>query len=217
MNDVPANGGRQARRRAATRARLLEAAQQVIADHGFEAVSFADVTKAADLGTGTIYTYFPTLDDLKDAVGHAALDTFGDQLDRMAATLSDAAEIYAFSLRQLVRAARTDPVWGRLVVQMGVAHPLLMQVLGPRATRDLQLGREQGRFHFADLDVVVACTFGSLQAVLNLVVSDPDNEGAGRRYAVAMLRMVGMPADEAEEIAQRPLPSLPEPDTNRMA
>lgn len=210
------SGGRQARRRAATRARLLEAAQEVIAEQGFEAVTLADVTKAADLGTGTIYSYFPTVADLKDAVGHAALDTFGDQLDRMASSLEDAAEVYAFSLRQLVRAAGTDPVWGRLMVQMGVAHPLLVQVLGPRARRDLTLGREQGRFHFVDLDVAVACTFGSLQAVLNLVVSDPDNDKAGTRCAVAMLRMVGMPHADAEEIARRPLPALPAPVETRI-
>lgn len=215
MNEAPAAPGRQARRRAATRSRLLAAAQQLIAERGFDAVTLADVTKAADLGTGTIYTYFPTIADLKDAVGHEALDTFGDQLDRMASALDDSAEVYSFSLRQLVRAARTDPVWGRLMVQMGVAHPLLMEVLGPRARRDLERGREQGRFHFMDLDIAVACTFGSLQAVLHLVVSDPDNESAGRRYAVAMLRMVGMSDEEAEAIAQRPLPVLPEPQAHR--
>lgn len=187
----------------------------MIADRGFDGVTLADVTKAADLGTGTIYTYFPTIDDLKDAVCHAALDSFGDQLDRMASSIDDAAEVYSFSLRQLVRAARTDPVWGRLVVQMGVGHPLLMQVLGPRARRDLARGREEGRFHFLDLDVVVACTFGSLQAMLDLVVNDPDNEAAGRRFAVAMLRMVGVDADEAEALALRRLPALPEPGASR--
>lgn len=203
-------GGRQWRRRARTRAKLLSAARELIAERGVDGVTMLDVTTAADMGAGTVYNYFASVQELTTALIHAEIDFFGGRLDALAGGLSDPAEVYAASLRHLVRHAMGDPLWGRFYVQLGVAHPLVLEVLGPRCRRDLQAGVDAGRFGIEDLDLAVACTFGALAAVLDLVTSTPERADTATRYAAGMLRMVGVPADEAREIASRPLPDLVE-------
>lgn len=213
----PGPAGRRERQRARTRARLVDAATRLIADRGLGGVAMSDVTSEADLGTGTIYNHFPTFDGLVEAVVAEALETEGAQLDALTADVEDPAEVFAASLRHLVLHATSDPLWGRLLVRLGVSHPQLMKVLGPRAARDLRAGIRSGRFDIRDLDVVTACTFGSLTGVLQLVVGRAGEEGAAdvagaevaTTYAVSMLQMVGVPASEAHEVARRPLPSFP--------
>jgi AcrR family transcriptional regulator len=46
--------------RAATRQRIVEAAQQQFAQRGFEATTTRDLARAARIATGTLFNYFPT-------------------------------------------------------------------------------------------------------------------------------------------------------------
>lgn len=58
-------------RGAATRARLLEAAEAEIGEKGFRRASVSSITKRAAVGQGTFYLYFPTKEDaLRELVRH---------------------------------------------------------------------------------------------------------------------------------------------------
>jgi hypothetical protein len=94
------------------------------------------------------------------------------------------------------------------MVQLGVAHPQLITVLDPRVARDLRIGIASGRFAIPSVDIAIACTFGSLIAVLSLVVSGTKVKDPATLYAASMLRLVCLNAEEAEEVSHRPLPAL---------
>jgi hypothetical protein len=83
-----------------------------------------------------------------------------------------------------------------------------MTVLDPRVARDLRIGIASGRFAIPSVDIAIACTFGSLIAVLSLVVSGTKVKDPATLYAASMLRLVGLNAEEAEEVSHRPLPAL---------
>jgi AcrR family transcriptional regulator len=51
-----------------TRTRILEAAEQVFADHGFHDASIVKITEAAGVGQGTFYLYFASKKDVFDEV-----------------------------------------------------------------------------------------------------------------------------------------------------
>ena len=180
-----------------------------MAERGVEAVGLAEITDAADLGAGTFYNYFQSRDEIVEAVAEASIESMGGALDRMTADMPDAAEVFAASLRHLVLKAVTDPLWGWFVVRLGVAHPKLIEILGPRAARDLRRGVDAGRFAIPDIDIATSCTFGSLLATLHLVLSTETKDGVDELFAQTMLCMVGVPAREAREVASRPLPPLP--------
>lgn len=196
---------RRSRRREQTRARLIDAARTLMAERGFNEVGIAEITEAADLGTGTFYNYFPSREQLQAAVAEDSMEKVGDVLDREVSSLEDPAEAFAGSLRHLVRHALSNRVWGGFLVQMGAAHPALVRILGPRARRDLLRGLESGRFTIDDLDLATTCTFGSLIASIQLAMDSEPREDRDQIFARAMLRMVGVPAGEAAEVAGRPL------------
>jgi len=52
--------GRRERRRAETRARILQSALSLFARQGFAATHVEQITEAADVGKGTFFNYFPT-------------------------------------------------------------------------------------------------------------------------------------------------------------
>lgn len=200
--------GRQQRRREITRARLIEAARTLMAERGVDSVGISEITDAADLGAGTFYNYFQSRDDIVEAVAEASIESVGSALDRLTADMADPAEVFAASLRHLVLRTSTDPVWGWFIVRMGAAHPRLLSILGPRAARDLRGGVEAGRFSIPDTDIATSCTFGALISTMHLVLSTDAPEGTDQLFARTMLAMVGVDADEAREVAARPLPPL---------
>lgn len=212
-NETKAKGtnapvGRQQRRREQTRARLINAAKKLMAERGVESVGISEITETADLGAGTFYNYFSSRDDIVEAVAEASIESVGAALDRLTANMADPAEVFSASLRHLVLRATTDPVWGWFIVRMGVAHPALITALGPRASRDLRQGVDAGRFSIANIEMATSCTFGALISAMHLVLSTDQPKGTDQLFARNMLAMVGLNANEAEEVAARPLPLL---------
>lgn len=210
---TPAPASRHQRRREKTRARLIDAARTLVAERGVDAVGLSDITEAADLGAGTFYNYFHSRDEIVEAVAEESIESLGARMDLMTAGMPDAAEVFASSLRHLVRHAIGDPLWGWFVVRLGIAHPKLIDILGPRAARDLRKGVDSGRFTIPDVEIATACVFGALLSTLHHVVSTRTQDGADEVFAQAMLCMVGVPPEEARDVASRPLPALPEPVT----
>lgn len=202
--------GRREKRAETTRKNLMWAARQLMASGGPDSITIQSITKIADIGQGTFYNYFANRDEVIDAVILAEVESLGSRLDRLTAGMSDAAEIYAYSLRHLMRTAVTDPVWGWMVVRMGIAQQGLLSQLGPRAARDIKIGIDSGRFKVENLEVATAMTFGSLLAVMRDYLRSQTKVDPSNVYAENLLRMVGLSPQEAQEISNRKLPDLPD-------
>lgn len=71
---------RATRRRLRTRAQLLDAARRLIIDKGYEAVTIADITDAADVGKGTFYLHFSDKEDLTHALVRDGLEELADSI-----------------------------------------------------------------------------------------------------------------------------------------
>lgn len=66
----------------ATRDRIIEAADQLFYQHGFEPTSFADIAEAVQISRGNFYHHFKTKDDILEAVIGLRLARTQDMLDR---------------------------------------------------------------------------------------------------------------------------------------
>lgn len=206
---------RASRRRVRNRRRLVEAAAALMAEGGPEKVTISAITNRADLGAGTFYNYFTSRDEIVEAVIASTVEITGQRLDALTTDMHDAAEIYSFSLRHLLRTAVTDPLWGWLVVRLGVAQGELIATLGPRCRRDLMIGVRAGRFRIPDVDLATSMTFGALLSAMHARLSGGEPADPEPVFAEFMLRMVGIPDDEAREITRRTLPPLPSLDRAR--
>ncbi len=56
--------GLRQRKKERTRALIADAARRLFAERGFEAVTVADVARAAEVSEGTVFNYFPTKEEL---------------------------------------------------------------------------------------------------------------------------------------------------------
>ena len=70
--------GRRERTKAANRAAILAAAQEVFASEGYGAASVRDIVRRTDLASGTFYNYFPD----KDAIFVALIADVGEEARR---------------------------------------------------------------------------------------------------------------------------------------
>ena len=82
--------------------------------------------------------------------------------------------------------------------------------LAPRALRDIEQAAAAGRFTVDDPRLALAVARGALLGLGKLLRDEPDRDDAAAadRVTEDVLRLFGLPADEAREICRRPLPDL---------
>lgn len=87
MNDEATGGRAEPKRRAGsatskTRTAILRGAEQIMAEHGYAAVTYRSVAAGAAVTPGLVQYYFPVLDDLFIALLRADTDRIIDHLTR---------------------------------------------------------------------------------------------------------------------------------------
>lgn len=79
-NQGSGNGDRRQRRIAARRAQILEAAEIVFSEKGYERATTRDIADMADVAEGTLYNYFGSKSEILDAVAQSFADTISDEI-----------------------------------------------------------------------------------------------------------------------------------------
>ena len=197
---------RQARRREATRTRLLKAAKTLFARQGPDNTRIQEITEEADVGFGSFYNHFDSKDAIIEAVLKETVAAQGQAVAALTAEMDDPAEIVAAAHRYFVRRARSDPDWGWLLVRLDASHDVLISALGPLARRDLHNGIADGRLQVPDERVALFAAGGAMLAVMRAVLDGQAPKDADIHHAEGILRMLGLSADDAATVARRPLP-----------
>jgi len=80
--------------------------------------------------------------------------------------------------------------------------------LTPRILLDITAAAEAGRFQVENPRLALAATVGSVLATLQMALADPDfaAQPVDEQLAEHLLRMFGLPADEARRLSAGPLP-----------
>lgn len=174
-------------RRAARRERLLQAAQELIGSEGYAGVSVAAVARRAGVGTGSVYTHFPSKGELLSEVFRRAAGREVEAAREAAASAGDAAQRLAAAVEALARRALrgrrqawallaepVDPVVDaeRLVFRRAYAE-VLAAVLAD--------GVAAGELPEQDVELTAAALIGAigeaLTGPLSPVAPDPDVAG----------------------------------------
>ena len=218
MSEQPeASVNRLERRKQRTRAALIKAAQRFIAAGKVNA-PVLEITQAADVGMGSFYNHFESKEQLFEAAVTEVLDSHGALLDALTPSVDDPAETFARSYRLTGRLFRRRPQESQILLANGMQLLASERGLAPRALRDIQEAKRAGRFTVDDPELALAMAGGALLGLGNLLRNQPDRDDAAATDAVTedILRLFGLPAEEAGEICRRPLPDLDgltEPDS----
>ncbi|GAA4087081.1 TetR/AcrR family transcriptional regulator [Nonomuraea soli] len=99
-------------------ARILDSARELVADHGAAKVTVSEISRAAGVGKGTVYLYWPTKEDLILGLFARELLTFLDEVIARITATPDA-----------VRPRHLAPLLLRTGLRSPLAHRLAVDVL----------------------------------------------------------------------------------------
>ncbi|MFN8099186.1 MAG: TetR/AcrR family transcriptional regulator [Dermatophilaceae bacterium] len=197
-------------RRARTRAALLRAARELLTD-GREQASIEEITKRAGVGFGSFFNHFPEgKDELFTEAVLELLDAYAGWIRSVTESLTDPAEVFARSFRITGRlgTARAD-LFAPLLAR-GSEILFVDRGLRQAALADLGAGVASGRFASLDPQVHLLAVGGVLLGLMRGATTGPGlSEDDIDAVSAGVLRMLGVPADEAAEICTRPLPETP--------
>lgn len=207
--DVLPGMGRVQRRKARTRERILEIAEEMVRARGVEGVTIDEITDAADIARRSFYNLFPSKHAVLVPIARAHTRSLNRRIDRLVARVSDPAEVISIGLRHTLRGIVEDPLCGWFVLHSGLPLDRLREGIGASGARDIDRGAREGRFSIPNAAALETMLGAAVVGVVTARLAGALSE-AGMDDAVAyVLRALGVPPAEAFEIARRPLPPLP--------
>ncbi len=197
------------RRKRRNREALLAAGHQVMASKGIDAATMAEIAELADVGAGTVYNYFASKDELAMAVMERVMDLLSQRIEAVTNTFDDPGQVYAFGIRNVMKAATTDHRWRWLLRRSEVIADAMYRAMGPYAIRDIRNAAAAGRYRTDDPDLAWRMATHAIVGFSLAVCDQRIHIDKMDDAVVNLLGMVGVPPAEAREIALRPCPELP--------
>jgi AcrR family transcriptional regulator len=198
------------RRRARVRQQLVEAAESLMGTRGVDAVTVEEITEAADIARRTFYHHFDSKHDLLVPIARARTKSLNRRIDRLIERVPDPAEAVSIALRHTFRGIPQDPLCAWFVLRSGLPYERLLEGIGESGSRDVARGIAAGRFAVDNPEAGSTLLVGSLIAVISATVDGKLREEDLDDAVEYTLRLLGLAAVEARDIAHLPLPSLPE-------
>ena len=200
--------GRVERRRARVRQRILEVTEELTRARGVDGVTLEDITEAADVARRTFYHYFESKHAALVPITRELTRALNRRIDRVVADIDDPAEVVSVALRHTLRSMPEDPLVAWFIFRSGLPQQRLREGIGESGYRDVSRGVESGRFSVGNVKAAAAllsgAVIGALAGRLEGRLTDADLDDA----VEYVLRLLGVPGEEARDIAQRPLPEL---------
>ena len=206
---IDAGEGRVARRRAKVRRRILEVAEELMAERGIEAVTIDDITEAADIARRSFYHHFDSKHDVLVPLARERTKAVNRRIDRLVAKIEDPAEVMATGMRHGIRALGSDPLCSWFVLRSGLPQERLYEGVGESGMRDAARGVAAGRFHVDNVGVVQLLLSGAFLSVLTAYADGKLGEADLDDAVEHLLRLLGVDRAAARDLAHRPLRRLP--------
>jgi len=194
--------GRQARRKQATREKIVTTAIKVFNEKGINDTTVHDITEGADVAYGTFYNYFTSIEDLAPQVINAKIREHVDQVNAMQEGLDDIALIVAMSVREFAKKVVSDPTLRWLAERPVIMVEALKLCLADDAKSHNRIGIERGEFDLITRGphLLTFCTWGFTgllqEALQNPAAADEIADDMTQIY----LRLLGVENDRIESV-----------------
>lgn len=188
------------KKKARTRRALLDAAVEVVGEHG-DAFSISDVADRAGVSNGTFYNYFADRDALIDDLAADLITAFADD-SAVEVRIDDPALRFATITARAFRRAAETPDAMRAILRLDLLQRVVLRD-GPlrHLAADLAEGAESERFTITHADAVLVVVAGAIVMASRRTLEagpDPDRD---RGVIEHLLRSLGVEGDEAGRLA----------------
>jgi AcrR family transcriptional regulator len=183
------------RRRARTRAALLQAGQSLFADQSVDAVSIDDIVLAADVAKGSFYNHFADKEALAREIAVSVRAEAEAQVDDANAGVTDPTTRMARGQAVFVRFARRNPERVRALMRLFAGATLHNAPLNRGVRADVEAGLAAGRFHGVTVETGVLMAIGMGMVAVSRVL-EPNAvtpaEALSRDLIFGLLRGLGV-------------------------
>lgn len=192
------------RRRARTRAALLQAGETLFAAHSVDAVSIDDIVLAADVAKGSFYNHFADKEALARAIAGAVRAEAEAEVDAANAGVVEPARRMARAQAVFVRFAVRNPERARAMMRLFAGATLPDAPMNRGLLADIQAGLADGSFRDLTLETGLLMAMGMGTIAVTRVL-----EAAGtmepttlsRDLNFGLLRGLGVAESAAREIS----------------
>lgn len=191
-------------KRERTRAQLIDATADLIANGGADSATIVEITARAGLASGTFYNYFKDRSEIIAETAMRIVEQIGARINSAGQAEEDMAVRLATGTRRFLDIGCSHPTWAwavlRAVDYLPALRPQIYRYIGDT----VHAGRERGEFSEGDdftLYILCSMMFAALRARL-IGMCGPET---GSRTAEMQLRMLGVDAARAHEAANRPI------------
>jgi AcrR family transcriptional regulator len=205
--------GRVALRQERNREALVLAGYKVMSKKGIDAATMQEIAELADVGAGTVYSYFKSKDDLAVVVLERVMLNLAHRIEAVTNKFKDPAQVYAYGVRQVLEAATGDRRWKQLLHRAEVIANAMYNRMGPFAIRDIELATQAGRFKVKDAKLTFKLASFAIIGASRAITQSIFSRVAIDETVVRLLCMNGLSETEANELANRPCPQLPPENT----
>jgi AcrR family transcriptional regulator len=201
--------GRVARKQQRKREALVQAGYKVMSERGIDSATMQEIAELADVGAGTVYSYFKSKDDLAIAVLERLMYDLALRIEAVTDSFTDPAQVYAFGVRCVIEAATNDIRWRQLLYRSEVIADAMHRMMGPFAIRDLENATKAGRFKVKDASLTFKMAAHAIVGSCLSITQGDFAADAVEEIVVRTLCMTGIGEAEAIELATRERPPLP--------
>ena len=205
----PGPRGRVALSQERKREALVQAGYKVMSKKGIDQATMQEIADLADVGAGTVYSYFKSKDELAIAVMERLMYDLALRIEAVTDSFTDPAQVYAFGVRCVIEAATTDMRWKQLLYRSEVIADAMHRRMGPFAIRDLENATKAGRFKVKDASLTFKMAAHAIVGGCLSITQGNFPADAVEEMLVRVLCMTGIGEAEAVDLANRERPPLP--------
>ena len=191
-----------------TKRALLESARDLVAERGSDRISIQEITKRADVATGTYYNYFETKRDIFVAVALHLRSQMQQDLEPVRNKIKDPAMRVTITLRFYFNQAFSHYEWRAFTKNTGLSRELVLHQPEEEALHDIKEGIKGGRFRVDDPSFTQSLIIGMVKHVISQIESGEANEACIDFAIRSILQMLGLPELVSQALTQTPLPPI---------
>lgn len=197
-----------------TRIRLREVAHDLITSQGVAATTIQQITDAADIGFGTFYNYYPTKEALAGEVLDCLIHNIGLRNDLVTEALgeTDPVRIVANSVRFVMRATVTDPLFHWWFEHLELLVDRMRAGFGPFGLRDIQRAVDHGDYRIiaGNHDLAWSQLVWMMAVGASDIIRGVHRLDDERAMVEGVLRVMGVDHAHAHAACDTDLPQAPE-------
>lgn len=201
-------------RRAKTRAQLMQGARALFAERTIETVTIDEIVTAAGVAKGTFYVHFKDLLELQGAIADELAQEFDDLLQPLRLPLADPIERVAAGCAGFIGEALRHPAWASLVARGAWALPSVAGAARAHLVEDLRRAAARGRLGRVTPELSFEIVTGILLQLMRSAGEQRLSPAQAPAAVAAILRAVGIEAEEALAIVRRVFDRSSQPPTN---